>query len=309
MRGAVQTLTHKDQRQQNQYWQCKQIRELCVRHLRTLREANVHPLTAHPGLKWHSEDNRAAAIGAITGHRRAFIQDDFTWINLPKGGTCRADEIAVAISAVAGSTRPARVIMLCEGEQQITTADVRMHKLMSIPTGAITLTSTDTKGTTIQTNTTPLTLLHIENKMAPAVDYNRLRQETKIIQAHITVHQPSWAVPRDYYTNELPSLTTRHPSHQYPALSWYRMEPECEENKPPYRTRVERMIAAIGAGPRNLSQILRSNGIPESMLTTETMDNIREKIRNTAYEAFIRQERWTHADKYGPQGPRPEPSW
>lgn len=311
MRGALQTLAFKEQRGENQYWQCKQIRDLAGRHLHTIRESNVHPLTAHPELTWHSEHNETAAMGAVTGPRHGFLRDNFTWVNLPKGDTYRGEEVETAMTAMTDSTKPARVLMLFKGTPMITVGkDVRAHILMSIPVGSVILTSTNTQETITQANTTPLTLLQIENKLAPVADYTRLQQEASLLQPKITIHQPPWATPREYYTNELPSLTIRHPGHQYPALSWYRMEPECEGSKPPkYRSQTDKMLAAIGAGPRNLGQILSSNGIPENMLTSETMNTIKERTRNTAYRAFTRQNRWAHADKYGPQGPRPEPSW
>ena len=237
----------------------------------------------------------------------------FTWINLPLQPDTEHIVLKEALTAMLNSTVPARVVALCRASTIVPPTDKgRVHTLAHIPAGAIRLTHTTTQTTVTRANTVPLVLIQMDNVKAPQANYMKLTADLSVPRRGrpIECNPPPWAVKdRQYYRHELPELTHRNPSHTHPATTWFHTDPTMTKGVPSRPTPTSTLLAAIGAGPQDLKKILRQSGAPPEVVTPEAIQALKTRARATAYQAYTRQARWTKADKYGPQGPQPDPKW
>jgi hypothetical protein len=312
---GARTLAYREQRPAHHpgFWQSRDLKDTVARHLHTLQETRVDVMSVREGVRWHATRREESHYGATEGSGLDFMTNAFTWINLPMQQTAEHIMLEEAITAVRNSTAPARVVALCYASTSIPVADqIRVHTLAQIPAGAIRLTHTTTRAATTRANTVPLLLVQMDNAMAPEANYAKLMTELSEPRqgGDIECTPPPWVIrDRVYHRHELPELTHRHPSHKYPATAWCRMDPTMVKGVPNRPTPTAVLLASIGAGPQNLKQLMRQSGAPLEVVTPEAIKALKTHARATAYQAYSRQARWTKADKYGPQGPQPEPVW
>jgi len=218
-----------------------------------------------------------------------------------------------ATAAVNASTKPVRVLILCRATQALPRpTKARMHILVRIPKRALRLTHTSSQKISTRGNTEPLMVLQIENKMAPPANYAKLSMdlEDSMKDRHAECTPPPWAPEgRRYHRFELPEFAHRPPLRERPTVSWYRTEPSMSKGVICHPSPILRMLTAIGAGPKDLKGTLRGGGAPQNILTTELANRLKAHARYTAFRAFTRQTRWSRDDKFGPQGPMPDPKW
>jgi hypothetical protein len=312
---GARTLAYREQHPayHPQFWQSRKLKDIITRHMHTMQEARVDVMSAREGVRWHAALKGLTHYGATEGSEVDFMTNAFTWINLPMQPGTEHTALKDALTAMGSSTTPARVIALCDASTSVPPTDkVRSHTLARIPTGAIRLTHTTTQTTITRSNTAPLLLIQIENVKAPQANYVKLAAElsgSRISRA-IECTPPPWAIRnRVYHRHELPELTHRNPSHKNPTITWCRIDPTMTKGLPSRPTPTSTLLAAIGAGPQDLKKLLRQSGAPPEVVTPEAIQALKARARATAYQAYTRQARWTKADKYGPQGPQPDPVW
>ena len=312
---CMRTLTYREQRpmQHPQFWQSPGLKRALTKHMYTMQEAQIGVLDVSAYAKWHSAAPGDAQLGAATVSLVNFMTDAFTWVNMPRKAEGTTAVLADAISAVNASAEPARVLLLCRATQPLPrSTQARVHLLVRIPRGALRLTYASSQGTITRANTEPLVVIQIENKAAPPTNYAKLRINLEDI---MKVRQPEcipppWApVGRNYHRLELQEFAHRPPYHERPAVSWCRTEPKMIKGVLCHPSPLARLLTAIGAGPEDLKGILRGSRAPQNILTTEIMNRLKSHARDTAFKAFTRQIRWSKEDKFGPQGPMPDPKW
>jgi hypothetical protein len=311
----ARTLAYREQRSAHHpsFWQSQVLKDIVARHMHTIQEARVDVMSVREGVRWLATRQDQSRYGAVEGSGVEFMTNAFTWINLPMQSAAEHIMLEEATAAMRNSTAPARVVALCYASTSIPVADdVRIHILAHIPAGTIRLTHTTTQATTTRANTVPLRLIQMDNAMAPQANYVKLMADL-FEHRHgrdLECTAPPWAIKdRIYHRHELPELTHRHPSHKHPATAWCRMDPTMVKGVPNRPNPTATLLAAIGAGPPNLKQLLRQSGAPLEVVTPEAIKALKAYARDTAYQAYSRQARWTKADKYGPQGPQPDPVW
>ena len=313
-RGA-RTLAYREQHPSHhpRFWQSRELKDTIALHMHTIQEARVNVMSVREGVRWHTASKDLSHYGATDVSEVDFMTDALTWINLPMKPDPEHTVLKEALTAMRNSTAPARVITLCYASSSVPSEEKdRVHTLAHIPAGAIRLTHTTTQTTATRYNTVPLILIQMDNSKAPQANYLKLAAELSVPRRgrEIECIPPPWAIKdRVYHRHELPELTHRNPSHKFPTITWCRTDPTMIKGEPSRPTPTSTLLAAIGAGPQDLKKLMRLNGAPPEVATPEAIQALKTRARATAYQACTRQARWTKADKYGPQGPQPDPAW
>jgi hypothetical protein len=239
------------------------------------------------------------------------MRNKLTWINLTEEKT---DLRAQAINATREATGPTRVVVLTRDStdpHDPLDQEIRVHTLAMFADNSVDITHTTMGPLPPTRERTGLRVLLLETLDAPTVDYVQLEQDLARYKGDWAVKFffPPWAPKTTHCVGTIPQLTARYPRHKQAALSWYRPEPYWDGAKVQKDTPTGCILTAIGTSRSTLRVTLCKNGILPEAITPEVMAAIGDKLRETAFKAYTRQARWSHADKYGLRGPMHDRTW